>query len=185
MKKTASLLFTLISLSIQAADFSFTGEIQDVTCEVNADFKNLVVILPTVGQAAFTNSQTAGHTQFRIQLGKCRNVTDFHEDKTLYAFFESDYLDRDNDYTLKNAASKDAARNVNLQLTNSDGSAIKVSNSSAQSANFDPISSYNGGDKLSASKENYTLTYGVQYYATGAVSSGNVETFATFSIRYK
>lgn len=185
MKKTAPLLFTLISLSAQAADFSFTGEIQDITCEVNADFKNLVVILPSVGKGSFANSQTAGHTQFRILLGKCRNVTDFHEDKELYAFFESDHLDRDNNYTLKNVATKDPAHNVNIQLTNADGSAIKVSNNGAQSANFDPIASYRGGDTLSAMKESYTLNYGAQYYATGVVSAGNVETFATFSIRYK
>lgn len=186
MKKLATLFLALMGVNAQAADFTFTGEIQDITCEVNTAFKNLVVILPTVGKVAFANKKTAGHTPFRIELGKCNNLQDFHEGKELYAFFKSEYIDAENDYTLKNVATKNAARNVNIQFTNSDGSAIKVGNTGDNVAEFELISSYTGGDKLSAQKENYTLNYGVQYYKTNNnVSAGLVETFATFTIQYK
>lgn len=186
MRNIATLLLALFSINAAAVDFTFTGEIQDITCEVNASSKNLVIILPTVGKGAFGRHKTAGYMPFRIELDNCRNLTNFHEDKMLYAFFESDYLDTNNDYTLKNAATVNPAHNVNIQLTNGDGSAIKVSNVNAQSGGtFDPVASYNGGDTLSATKQKYTLSYGAQYYATGVVGAGNVESFATFTIRYK
>lgn len=186
MKKLLISFLAVVSLNANAVDFTINGKINAATCEVKSSFKNLIIVLPTVGKSAFTNSVTAAFTPFKIEVERCPHLTAADQGKELYAFFESEHLDL-NTHTLNNAATRNAARNVNLQLTNKDGSAIKVSNTTAATVpTFNPIDSYRGGERIDLAKQgSYSLHYGVQYYATGAVSPGIVESFATFNIRYK
>lgn len=185
MKKALLSLFTVVSLNAGAVDFTVLGEIQDMTCEVKTEYKNLVINLPTVGKSAFANSTSAGFTPFQFEIARCNNLTASHLGKELYAFFESEHLDM-RTHTLTNAASRNQARNVNIRLTNRDGSAIKVSNATAAAdTTFNPVENYRGGERIDLNRQSYVLHYGAEYFATGVVSAGIVESFATFTIRYK
>lgn len=201
----ATIISTLFSAPIYANDsaqssegsaggvqFDINGEIKDVTCEVDSAYKNLVVILPTVGTKQLAQAGAkAGRTPFQINIGNCQNMEDdYREGKNILAFFESEHLDTQNNYTLKNAAqtagSYQAATNVNIQLIDNENNAILISNNEAEkNSTFKPLESYKSGELFSTQKENYSLHYAAQYYATGVASSGLVESFATFTIRYK
>lgn len=173
--------------SVANVDFSIEGRILAKTCKVKTNYANLVVVLPTVSIASLGSSgKTNGYTRFPIELAECENTTVL-SGKGLYAFFESDRVDANNNYTLQNAATANPARNVNVQLTNHEGSAIQVSNQSLSSGTFTPATGYSGKGlaTIQANLDHYTLEYGAQYYATGRASAGLVESFATFSVQYK
>ena len=167
-----------------AVEFTINGKIYDRTCDIKTDHKNLVVRLPTISKYHLQQQgDTAGRSHFRIELENCK-LAHWHQGKQLYAFFVSQHIDEsiDGNGTLSNVAKSNRAENVNIQLTNADGSAIYLTN---DKNNIKSIDSYQKGVVMNASRNAYTLDYAAQYYAKGKASAGQVESFAVFMVEYK
>lgn len=181
-----ALLFLLSGTAFaSSANFNISGEISDMTCEIKTSHKNLVVMLPAVAKSDLdARGKTAGRTRFQILVENCAGATAAHNDKLLYAFFTSEHLDTTTGGvgTLKNAANRNRANNVNIQLTNEDGAVIHLANDKSDTAS---IASYQSGDHFNVGKREYMLNYAAQYYATGVATPGQVESYAVFTVAYK
>jgi len=163
-----------LSSSAAAADgtITFTGAITDTTCtvSVNGSGTSASVLLPTVQTSALTaTGATAGTTPFDIVLSGCTGGTL----NTASTHFESGTNVDASSGRLNNSNVAGSASNVQLQLLNASHGAIAAG---AASQNDLPVSITSGGG---------TLSYYVQYYATGAATSGSVSSYVDYSISYQ
>lgn len=136
MKKIAfalSALAAMVSGAAMAQDgtVEIRGRVVDQTCEVATSYKNLVVVLDTVGKKSLdTAGKTAAAKPFHIKLENCGIPADLAglDLTNIYASFTTP-SPQDIDTTtgtLKNRATTGNAGNVNIQLLNSDGTSINL-----------------------------------------------------------
>lgn len=136
MKKIAFALSALAAVTtantaVAAADgtVEIRGRVVDQTCEVVTAYKNLVVVLDTVGKNALSaRGETAAQKPFHIEVENCGTAA-LDGLTRVYAAFSTpspDDIDTANAGTLKNRANSGNATNVNIQLLNSNGLPIDL-----------------------------------------------------------
>jgi len=157
-----------------AADgtITFNGNITAQTCTINGNgsgAKDFTVTLPTVSTSTLASAgQTAGRTPFNIALTNCTPGTG-----NVHTFFEpGPTTDATTGNLILNAG---GATKVQLGLLNSDFSAIKSGFADA-SQNSKPVAITSGGA---------TLSYYVQYVATGAATAGAAKSSVLYTIAYQ
>ncbi|NMV41359.1 fimbrial protein [Ralstonia insidiosa] len=156
---------------------NFSGELVAQTCTIDVNGTvtpaAATVTLPTVSTGLLTTAgQTTGQTGFQIGLSNCSGPA-----KSAAAFFESGATVDPLSGNLKTTTGTGAANNVQLQLVDaSNGSVIKAGDG-LQHLTTTKIA-------LDASG-NAKLPYAVQYFATGATTSGTVNSSVTYSIDYQ
>jgi major type 1 subunit fimbrin (pilin) len=148
---------------------TFDGELTASTCSIAAGDEDKKVTLPKVSTVALAKSgDTAGSTSFEINVTKCSADV-----KKVAAHFEMTNMDPATGYLKNLLTGTTAAKNVVVQLVNSDGTGIRAGSTGHY---FDVAGT---APNLGA-----TLIYGGQYYATGATTAGKVNTFARFTLAY-
>ncbi|WP_080412935.1 fimbrial protein [Burkholderia ubonensis] len=182
MSKKALSIFTAALLGSMAAStafaqtavtqgkVTFNGELTASTCSVKAGDEDKKVDLPKISTVDLAKrGDTAGSTAFEIGVSNC--APDVNK---VAAHFEMTNMDPDTGY-LKNLITDDkvAAKNVVVQLVNSDGTGIRAG---ATGHYYDVTGA--GTDRGA------TLLYGGQYFATGQTTAGKVNTFARFTLAY-
>lgn len=162
-------LFFAQAASAYDGTISIEGQITDVTCSiaVNGGTNDATVTLPTVSVSALQAAgSTAGSTSFQMTLSDCIGTTL----SNAYAYFE---LGAMVDTTSGRLTSNGTAGNVQVQLLDKDLTPIIIG------------SSTQGGVKADVSEGGpATLDYAARYYATGASTSGSVQSYVNYSIVY-
>ncbi|MDR5802230.1 fimbrial protein [Caballeronia sp. LZ001] len=165
----------LVASAAFASDgtITFNGALTATTCTINGNgtsSKDFTVTLPTVSTSTLTASgQTAGTTSYNIALTGCAPVTATSE---AGVFYEAGATVDANDGRLIVATG--GAGNVKLQLLNADGSMIKAGYSRE-------LQNVKSADISSGAA---SLSYQVQYYATGATTAGAANSSVIYSIDY-
>ncbi|SPU49137.1 fimbrial protein [Bordetella trematum] len=195
----------LACLSLALAPFStalavdgtitINGEIIDSTCKING--KNapvdFIVNLPKISTSALPKKgDVAGATLFVLTLTECPaslsgevkahfepGVTTDYATGNLYAYKETTVKTTAESSIPNDRATAMKAENVEIQLANTDGSAINIGapDSKAKGATLQ-----NGSD----SKKTATLRYLAQYIKSGesAITPGKLVTYVQYSIVY-
>ncbi|MDM0020135.1 fimbrial protein [Variovorax saccharolyticus] len=153
---------------------NFDGELVAQTCDTNVNGvptpSIATVSLPHVSVAALTAAgQVAGQTRFTIGLNNCVGTL-----TTAAAYFENGATVHTSGRLINTAAA--GAGNVQLQLVDSGSNAAIVAGDSSQRTNNTHGTIVGGA---------LSLPYGVQYYATGATTPGNVVSSVTYTIDYQ
>jgi major type 1 subunit fimbrin (pilin) len=141
---------------------SFTGYYNSVSCTVQGG--NLNVTLPTISTTALSSAgATAGATEFNIPV-LCESDVN-----SLVAYFQQGpTTDADGNLNVENPTDPKSATRVQIQLTNGDGSPIRVGDVST----VKPVSVK--GSAVTS------IPFFARYYATGQASAGTVNTYVTF-----
>ncbi|CAM3339385.1 fimbrial protein [Burkholderia ubonensis] len=182
MSKKALSIFTAALLGSMAASTAFAqtavtqgkvtfdGELTTSTCSIKAGDQDKKVILPKVSTVDLAKrGDTIGSTSFDITATNC--ATDVNK---VAAHFEMTNMDPDTG-NLKNLLEGDgAAKNVVVQLVNSDGTGIRAGSTGRY---YDVTGT--GTDRGA------TMYYGGQYFATGQTTAGKVNSFARFTLAYQ
>ncbi|MBV6694014.1 fimbrial protein [Serratia quinivorans] len=160
---------------------TFNGQLTDTTCAVNAADADKTVTLPTVATTALTaEGQTAGFTPFTISVSNCpASVT------KVRAHFESNANMDSNTGNLV-LTNTGGARNVQVQLQNTNGSQIALGGTNATSAAVELTDPVITATETVAGNTGRTakMTYHAGYYATGATTAGAVTTLTNFTVAY-
>ncbi|MFC0398161.1 fimbrial protein [Paraburkholderia rhizosphaerae] len=162
----------LAPMSANAYDgtITFNGSLSAQTCTINGNgtsAKNFTVSLPTVSTSSLGSaSSTAGRTPFNISLSSCTPGTG-----NVATYFEPGNTDTSNGNLLVNSG---GAGNVEIQLLNNDGSAIKAG-FAKDSQNSKAVALDSGAA---------TLSYFAQYFATGATTPGAAVSQVNYTITY-
>ncbi len=145
----------------------FQGSYNSVTCTIVAGQENQTIKLPRISTASLTSpGQTAGSTAFTIPL-RCDGSID-----AVRVYFQRGVTANANgNLDIESPGDPASAKNVQVQLTNGDGSPIQV----GDAATMKTVS-------IDASATT-SVPFGAQYYATGPTSAGRVRTYATFVIQ--
>ncbi len=141
---------------------NINGTITGSTCtvKINGAASPATIVLPTVSTTALSAANaTAGQTAFAINLSACGGVPTATKAST---FFENG----PNVNAAGRLANSGTATGVDVQLVNSDNSAITVG-SPAPSA---------GAGVATIAANAATLNYFARYYATAAATAGTVST---------
>ncbi|AOJ64150.1 fimbrial protein [Burkholderia ubonensis] len=182
MNKKALSIFTAALLGSMAASTAFAqtavtqgkvtfdGELTTSTCSIKAGDEDKKVILPKISTVDLAKrGDTAGSTSFDITTTNC--AADVNK---VAAHFEMTNMDPDTG-NLKNLLAGDtAAKNVVVQLVNSDGTGIRAGSTGRY---YDVTGTGTG--------RGATMLYGGQYFATGQTTAGKVNTFARFTLAYQ
>lgn len=172
----------LAALALVAAPFAakatdgtitFTGEITDKTCTISTpQGKDFAVTLPTVSTSSLAASgQVAGRTPFSINLTQCQAGD-------VATYFEPGATVDVATGRLNNTAATNAATQVKLQLLGDTSLVIPVVAAGAGS------SQTNSQRVTVAADGSANLNYFVEYYATGAATSGEVASSIKYTIIY-
>ncbi len=170
-----SLLLAALSPTAFAADGTivFTGEIKGQTCSVAGEGRpagDFTVVLPNVPSSLLnTGGNIAGNTPFAITLSNCTASL-----KKAAVYFEAGGNVDAVTGNLNNNAATNGAKNVQIALSNNDGSPIKLG--AAYHAQNSKTVDIAGG--------NATLRYQTQYVATGTASAGLISTTLRYSVVY-
>lgn len=176
-KKLISVLaLTGIAMASQAAfasdgTITVTGQVTDSTCTISstAGTKDFTVALPTVSKTSLAAAgNTAGATGFGIRLSGCTPVSG-----NVRTHFETGATVDPN--TGRLTLNSGGASNVQIQIKNADGSVIKAG-ADVASQNSKPVA-------LTSSSAQ--LDYIMEYYATGAATSGAANSSVTYTIAYQ
>ncbi|MGX5011148.1 fimbrial protein [Enterobacter asburiae] len=179
MNKKLALSVLAIAMSLPTAmvaaasvgTVTFKGNINSNTCAVavNNGTADATVNLPTVSNNLLNASgKTAGATNFTMALTGCSTAATAAT--SVRAYFESG---ANVNATTGNLKNNGTATNVEVQLLNNAGTALKAGDNSQRSA---------AGTSLTSGAA--TLVYSAQYYATGVATAGTVDTSVTYSIDY-
>jgi len=182
IENTISLAALVVSSSIafnaMANDGTITinGQITDTTCTiaVNGGSNDAIVTLPTVSATSLPGAgTTAGATPFNISLSNCSGTAL----GTAMAYFEpGSYVDNSTGRLNIDTTAADAAKNVQVELLNSDMNAILAGASVANGQNDIPVDISSGSG---------TLSYYARYYATGKTEPGSVTTQIDYTMTYE
>jgi len=174
-------VMSLFALNAQAADgtITFNGTITDTTCSINGVSSgtpaDVTVTLPTVPAgtlaAAGDTAGVSGPSDIHFALSGCTGAAT----KAIARFENGPTVDQASG-NLVNQAGAGGATNVQVQLLNSKFEPINVTTNS----NNDLAA--NGADISSGSGD---LTYFGQYIATGAATSGTVDTSVQYTMDYQ
>lgn len=162
---------------------TFNGKVVNQTCTVITGKQNQTVTLPTVQLSSLNaTGTTAGETPFTISLTNC-NTKKTSGVTQVKAFFLPNATDVDeNTHNLINKANGSAANNVQIQLLNKNLTVIKVGENVTDQ-------NVNGTDIDDTGKNDGTVTaelkYFARYYATNAVTAGEVTSKVEYNIVYK
>ncbi|SUB81458.1 S-fimbrillin [Pragia fontium] len=176
---SAAIVAVLGATSVQAASngtINFTGHIIDKTCDVKIDGKASpgAVNIDAVDKTELsTAGAKAKRTGFNIELSNCSGSASVTK---AAAFFENGPTVDPVTYRLLNtSADPKPATNVQLQLVDAvSGDPIQIGSPNQK----DSSTTY---DLTSGSA---TLSYAVEYYATGAATPGPVTSSVNFTINY-
>jgi major type 1 subunit fimbrin (pilin) len=164
--------FAALPPAAHAADgtITFQGNISSQTCTVSAASANLTVAMPQISAGSLSQiGATAGRTPFSISLTGCNPASG-----AVHTYFEAG-LNTSADGHLAVTGGAGAAKNVEIDLRNSDGTEIfagavdVLQNSLPVNINADGTA---------------TLNYTAQYFATGVASQGTVSSTVQYSIVY-
>ena len=158
----------LSSMSVLASDgtITFAGQLNTSTCTVSAGSAALAVTLPTLPISALASAGTiAGNTPFALSITGCTTTA------TATTYFEAGANVDSTTGRLKNTG---GATNVQLKLTNANGSAIDLSKTSGAQ----------GVTAATVTAGAATPSFAVEYYATGAATAGTVASTVTYSMIY-
>ncbi|WP_034293561.1 fimbrial protein [Herbaspirillum sp. RV1423] len=163
----------LVSVTAQAVNtISFNGAVTDATCTVTTGtLGDFSVVLPTLS-AAELNSASGGRgtSGFQIDLTGCTPASG-----NVRAFFNAGPTVNTAGRLTNTAAAAVAAKNVEIQLSNVDGSVINAfGGKSVQNAAQFPISSTGTA----------TMFYKASYYPVGTVTSGAVNSSVVYSLDF-
>lgn len=202
LRRSCLLLLGLSPFSlVHAVDGTITinGQITDQTCKINGKTPpaNFIVNLPKISQSALKEQgDTAGATLFSIKLTECPatlsgevkahfepGITTDYANGTLHAYTpiaDTDISTADapvSGIPSRSAATK--ASNVQVQLANTDGTAIKIGDASDGAKGATLVAGTDGNKSA-------TLNYLARYYKSGttAVSTGTIVTYVMYSIVY-
>ena len=165
--------FGIAALASQAAravdgTINFTGKVVANSCafSVNGGSNTNTVVLPVVFTSSLTTAgSVAGTTAFTIAASGCDpNLT------SVQAYFSGANVDA----TTGNLKNTGTATNVQVQLLN--GTTVMPLNAASATAQNSPVGTLSSGAT--------TMNYKVQYYATGAVGAGLVNTSVAYTINY-
>lgn len=178
---------TEMSLFIMASSFSaqvlasdgtitINGQITDTTCTiaVNGGSNDATVTLPTVSSSTLAEAgEKAGATPFRISLSNCSGTAL----GTASTYFEPGaYVDSSTGRLNIDSTAADAAKNVQVELLNSDRNSIVAGASVTNGQNDIPVDISSGSG---------VLNYYAQYYATGKSEAGSVTTQVDYTMTYE
>ncbi|MFS7221228.1 fimbrial protein [Rahnella inusitata] len=163
--------YSMTASAVSDNTISFQGEVSDQTCEVTVNSDSApVVLMPTAAASALTTAgSVAGKTSFDIALSGCTAATTA---TTINTMFSGNLVDTANQGTLTNTGT---ATNVNLQLLDTDGSAIDLSST---------WTSTKGELSLAETDTASSATFFVQYYATDAATAGTVAGSVEYAVSY-
>ncbi|MEQ5091653.1 fimbrial protein [Providencia rettgeri] len=185
MKTITTLVFLLamsvsfISSSVFSATggtISFVGSLTDSTCNVKVNGSNdanATVNLPVINVSELgILGSTAGRVPFSLGLEDCAAGSKSSGVAKVSAFFEYGVSVDSNGLLNNIAGAMDKAGNVKLQLLDSKSSPISVGKM------VDDKHYVTWGDPQS-------LSYSVEYYATGVATPGSVNSIVVYSLVYK
>ncbi|MBE1161436.1 fimbrial protein [Dyella acidiphila] len=177
----------LFAASAHASDgtITFTGSVTANSCtiKINGGSATATVALPAVSSSQLDAAgKTAGSTKITFDLADCVSG-DAAATGAVKAFFEAGANVDVASGRLNNTASgTGAAKNVQLELVNSDDSVIKVGD----------VSSIKGGTLTAGAapndkKSSAQFAYAVRYFKSGAdaVGAGTVSSSVTYSVVYQ
>lgn len=161
----------MLGVSVAQAESShvyFKGQVNDSTCEVNAESKDQTVQLETVSARDLAAAgQIAGTQSFSIGISKCP------ADQKIAIRFEPSTNDDTNTGWLKNTVNN-GAKNVAIELLNGNAQPIKVTGNHSE-PEYLAKADANGS---------YTQHYFARYHATGKAEAGAVESSVAYTVRY-
>ncbi|MFC5472473.1 fimbrial protein [Paraherbaspirillum soli] len=162
----------------QGGQIDFNGRLTDSTCTIDGA-ANQTVTLPTLSTKGLSKAgEVGGATSFQIKVKDCSGAL-----TKIAAHFESKLNMDPTHRTLKQTSTAaDAAKEVQLQLLNADGSVLPVGSTGQSyvvSGGAPGIGGLPGIDTGSG-----TMTYAVQYYATGAATQGPVTSSTLYTLAY-
>jgi len=175
MAETASSTYAMGDNRLRILRFVLSNSIRFIRGSVTTCTPTVVpgsaIRLPTVSAATLSASgQTAGNTSFSINLSNCTTGGAAANGVTVRTFFDGARVNASTgrlDVT-------GTATNVQLQLTNSDGTVINLAGASgSQNANSTQIR--NG---------TANLPYAVRYFATGRAGPGSVTSTVNFTMEF-
>ncbi|WP_392564003.1 fimbrial protein [Orbus wheelerorum] len=156
-------------LTVNGGQITFTGEIIDGACSIDAGDSDKIVKLPSVKATTFTAPDQVANakTEFTITLRDCSIETY----KNVAVTFSGQNDATNPKYLGNNNPGAGAAQNVALQLYGQDGEVIVLGTKEA-------------GKKVMVNGTN-VLRYSVDYVSTkAAVKSGPVTSTADFQLNY-
>lgn len=166
----AVISFGLASSTVFAAPdgtVTITGKVVDQTCTLGGTNGNYTVVLPTVGKSTLaTSGTTTGDTKFTINLTSCPTGN-------IAVYYDNTNANINTAGRLNNAATSNAATNVNVELLNSAKTPINLTKDRGTQ-----------GALAVASTGSANIDFFARYYATGAATAGDVSTTATYYVVY-
>ena len=169
-----------VAQAANTGTITFEGKIIDQTCDASVDGKGASATVKLGGapmSSLNANGKTAGYTPFTISLTNCKAQA---ANWGVTAYFPDNATNIDSSkQILKNQATDTPASNVGLELLqNVNGTKTVVPLGKAVT---DTNYKFFTQDKAATSA---TLTYGVQYKATGVSTAGNVKGLAVYELSY-
>lgn len=152
--------------TVNGGTVNFVGQVVDAACSVTADSVDQTVTLSQVRSTKLTAAGMVANQKedFNIKLEDCDTTVSQNA-----AVIFNGQEDATQPGSLANTAGAGSATNVALQLYGPDGQVLNVGETSSN------VTLIDGGN---------TIPLSVDYIATGAATSGNVEATATFSMVY-
>ncbi|HHF4078917.1 TPA: fimbrial protein [Haemophilus influenzae] len=166
------------------ARITVKGEVVTQTCQISSNDRERTVQLDKVGTNSLQRAgDIAAQKLITLHLENCATSNGIHtnataqkqpQNKVTVTFNHTDNVDIQNHFTLKNKAPTDAAKNVNIQLADTNGNGIKIGQSEDDS-------------KLRLKNVNPTpdIQFLARYYATGPSEAGLVEAEAELDLAYE
>ncbi len=160
-------------VNASSGKITFVGSIVEGGCSVSTlDSSQFNIIMPAVSEERLRHSnKTAGRTPISINLAGCKG-------RSLNVHFDVVQSTDIKTGRLKNTSdSENSAKNVQIQLVNENGSPIKVESVRNENRKFNT-------QFVNVNRDSATLNYAAEYYATGAVSTGDIKSAALYTIVY-
>jgi major type 1 subunit fimbrin (pilin) len=160
---------------MQAIRYVLSNAIQFIRGNVTTCVPTVVpsgaILLPKVSTSALSaNGQTAGATSFSIQLSNCKTSGVTANGVAVRTFFDGPQVNAGTG----NLNVTGTATNVQLRLTNGDGSVINLAGA-------------HGGQNVATAQigaGTASLPYAARYFATGKASPGTVTSTVNFTIEF-
>lgn len=175
-----------------AGEVVFEGTVHAVSCKITVadQSNNATVRLPLIHTSEFTetaNEVKHKKTPFSIVMSDCEGVK---EDGTIgVSWTEADMDNPEKGYLKNRLTSADAAKNVSIVISKSDGaSIIPGTHSLADGGSTDHYSNATNSATTTYKNGTATIDFTAAYVKTNvaeAVSAGKIETAAVYSVFYE
>lgn len=177
--KKLAILTTVMALpcaALAAPQIQFQGEVTDQTCKVDLKGNTgSIVLLPTVSKSELAApGETAGITPFTITVSDCA-TSETSSQSIVTEFLGENVLEPG---VLGNATSEDGsyAKNVGIQLVEDTNTKTPINlNGVTKSQSVINLAGQSSGEH----------TFGAQYYAMDAATSGKVSAVVNYTISYQ